>query len=152
MTREAKTKKAASKGGRRSTAKVNRSRPPAATSRILEHVAAEHGMSALRVIAERHPQLVPEIERIVRDLTHDVRSGQARPGGPARLQGRDGTAWGVVTRTIQQFVDAVRRLFKMELPAAALIHGEGELLCLSRADQKDVGELFEWAPLLRGSE
>lgn len=38
-------------------------------SKVLEHVGAEDGRSALRALAERHPELIAEIEKIVHDLT-----------------------------------------------------------------------------------
>lgn len=149
----------------RARQRSDRPRPAAAGSKILEHLAPEHGMAALRVFAERHQELVPEIEQIVRDLTasttvktvadHVVAAlaeltmfdlARRDPGDPLGYRDETETAWDVVTETIQPFVDAVGRLAKMGLTAAALIQCEGVLLGLYRADREDVSELLEWAP------
>lgn len=165
MTRKVKTRKAAAKGRRRSTAKAKRSRPPVTGSKILEHLAAEHGIAALRLLSVRHPELVPEIEQIVRDLWASTTAEAIAErvvgalaqltvfdltrcdlGNPLGYRDETETAWGVVTAAIQPFVDSVHRLAKMGLTAAALIHCEGVLLGLYHAERTGVGELSEWVP------
>ncbi|MCB9878199.1 MAG: hypothetical protein H6835_11425 [Planctomycetes bacterium] len=165
MTRKAKTNETAPKGGQSSLTKTGRPRPAAERSKILEHLSAEHGLATLLVLVERHPELVPDVEQIVRDLTASVSPeaiadqvvqalaaltmfdlGRNDPGDPLGYRDETETAWDVVTETIQPFVESVRRLARMGLSAAALVHCQGALLGLYRAEREKVSELMEWIP------
>ncbi|MCA8977985.1 MAG: hypothetical protein KDC98_24885 [Planctomycetes bacterium] len=128
-------------------------------------MSAEDGMAALRALAGRHPELIPEIEQIVREntstITHEDIADEVvavfaeltmfdldRPNAadPFGYESPTDKAWDVVTETIQPFVEATHRLAKMGLVAAAVTHCQGTLLGLYRSDREQVSELLEWAP------
>ena len=64
-TRRPKAVQIASKSSRVKTRASKRRAAP--KSKILAHVGSEDGRSALLVLARRHPELLPEIEDIIRE-------------------------------------------------------------------------------------
>lgn len=118
--------------------------PRAASTRstVLTHIGAEDARAALCVLASRHPQLIPEIEQIVReasgstvckDVADEVVAaigqltmfnlGRCDPGDPLGYKDQTESAMDVVEETIQPFVETIHRLANMGLTESALVNG-----------------------------
>jgi hypothetical protein len=134
-------------------------------SKILANLGAEDGRYALITLASRHPELVPEIEDIIRqnsaagtfqEIADRVVEAIAkltmfdlgRHDSADPLGYRDETeiAVDVMTETLAPFVEPIRRHALMGMAAAALVTCEGVLLGLYRAERQQVSELLEWIP------
>ena len=134
-------------------------------SKILANLGAEDGRSALITIAGRHPELVPEIEDIIRqnsaagtfqeiaDRVVEVIAkltmfdlGRHDSADPLGYRDETEVAVDVVTETLAPFVEPIRRHALMGMAAAALVRCEGVLLGLYRAERQQVSELLEWIP------
>lgn len=134
-------------------------------SKILANVGAEDGRSALITLASRHPELVQEIEHIIRqnsaattfeevadsvvDAISDLTMfdlGRHNSADPLGYRDETEVAVDVVTETIAPFVEPIRRNALMGMTAAALANCEGVLLGLYRAERQQASELLEWIP------
>ncbi len=136
----------------------------ASSSKILGHVGSEDGRAALLALAKRHPELVPEIEDIIReecarstfeDVADQVvaaiaeitlldlgRGNSAEPFYRSEIE----MVWDLFSETLAPFVEVISRRARMGLVEAALAQGEGVLLGLYRAERDGVSELFDWIP------
>jgi hypothetical protein len=134
-------------------------------SKILAHLGLADGRSVLLVLAERHPELLPEIEDIIRedsatvtpqDIADEVVAaiaeltifdmGRNQSTEPFQYKGETESAWGVFSETLAPFVETISRQARMGLVEAALAHCEGVLLGLYSAERDWVSELLDWIP------
>jgi hypothetical protein len=151
--------------GRGRTPKAPKASPARIKSKILANVGAEAGRSALITLADRHPELVPEVEDIIRqdsaattfqevadglvDAISDLTMldlGRRDSADPLGYRDETEVAVDVLTETIAPFVEPIRRNALMGMTASALTNCEGVLLGLYRAERQQVSELLEWIP------
>jgi hypothetical protein len=112
-------------------------------SKVLTHTGAEDARAASCVLASRHPQLIPEIEQIVReasgattckDVADEVVAatgqltmfdlGRCDSGDPLGYKDQTESAMDVVEETIQPLVETIRRLADMGLTESAPLNCE----------------------------
>ena len=128
-------------------------------------MSAEVGVEALRMLTNRHPDLIPEVELIILEIANATTFERVastvfetlseltmfdlaryNSADPFSHYTETEAAWGVLEETVQPFIEATNRLAKMGLVAAALTHCEGTLLGLYRSDREQVGDFLDWVP------